>query len=373
MVSNAAEEESSAAGRRRTPHAVRRDAAHLDLSDRAGRRGLPPGARPAVGRRPQSRCRSSAASRWPSSSTPRRSSRSPRDGFEVFERALRFPLPVRQVRPGLRPGVQRRRDGERRLRHAARRVPVPQQGDRRRRCTTAGTRSCTSSRTCGSGTWSPWRWWDDLWLKESFATWASTSRSASGPPTRPSPGRVRQQLQDPGLPARSTSRRPIRSPPTSSIWRRSSTTSTRSPTPRARRCWSSWWPTSAGRPSCAGCAAYFAEHAYGNTSLADLLRRLEQASGRDLSPGPRSGWRPQGVNTLRLELAVDDQDVITSAVVEQQARSPAAYPAPAPDCCWAATPSTAISWNASTASRPTCPARVRRCPSWSAGSGRTRS
>ena len=46
-------------------------------------------------------------------------------------------LPVRQVRPGLRAGVQRRRDGERRLRHPARRVPVPQQGHRRLAATTA--------------------------------------------------------------------------------------------------------------------------------------------------------------------------------------------------------------------------------------------
>ena len=43
-----------------------------------------------------------------------------------------------------------------------------------------------------------------------------------------------------------------------------------------------------------GVRSYFAEHAYGNTSLADLLRRLEQASGRDLPRGPRSGWRPPG-------------------------------------------------------------------------------
>ena len=40
--------------------------------------------------------------------------------------AVRLPLPVREVRPALRPRVQRRGDGERRLRDAARRVPPPQ-------------------------------------------------------------------------------------------------------------------------------------------------------------------------------------------------------------------------------------------------------
>ncbi len=47
-------------------------------------------------------------------------------GFAFFEERLRLPVPVRQVRPALRAGVQHGRDGERRLRDAARRVPPPQ-------------------------------------------------------------------------------------------------------------------------------------------------------------------------------------------------------------------------------------------------------
>ena len=39
-------------------------------------------------------------------------------------------VPVRRLRTGLRAGVQRRRHGERRLRHDARRIPVPVPGDR---------------------------------------------------------------------------------------------------------------------------------------------------------------------------------------------------------------------------------------------------
>ena len=43
----------------------------------------------------------------------------------LLPRALRHPLPVRRVPPGLRPRVQRRRDGEPGLRHPARPVPLP--------------------------------------------------------------------------------------------------------------------------------------------------------------------------------------------------------------------------------------------------------
>ncbi len=77
-------------------------------------------------------------------------------GFDVFEPNFDFAVPVRQVRPGLRPRIQHGRDGERRLHHLARRpdLPVP---DHRRRPTRRGTtRSCTNWRTCGSATWSPW-------------------------------------------------------------------------------------------------------------------------------------------------------------------------------------------------------------------------
>ena len=56
----------------------------------------------------------------------------------------------------------------------------------------------------------------------------------------------------------------------------------------------------------AGIRDYFGEHAYGNTALADLLRSLERASGRDLSDWSAQWLETAGVNTLRLELAVDD-------------------------------------------------------------------
>jgi aminopeptidase N len=48
-----------------------------------------------------------------------------------------------------------------------------------------------------------------------------------------------------------------------------------------------------------GLRAYLADHAFGNTDLADLLRALEQASGRDLAAWSRSWLETTGPSTLR--------------------------------------------------------------------------
>ena len=48
-----------------------------------------------------------------------------------------------------------------------------------------------------------------------------------------------------------------------------------------------------------GLRAYLAEHAFGNTDLADLLRALEQASGRELQGWARSWLETTGPSTLR--------------------------------------------------------------------------
>ena len=49
----------------------------------------------------------------------------------------------------------------------------------------------------------------------------------------------------------------------------------------------------------AGLRAYLAEHAHGNTDLADLLRAVESSSGRDLSGWASSWLSTTGVSTLR--------------------------------------------------------------------------
>jgi aminopeptidase N len=66
-----------------------------------------------------------------------------------------------------------------------------------------------------------------------------------------------------------------------------------------------------------GLRAYFARHAWGNTTLDDLLVELEATSGRDLRSWSRLWLETAGVSTLRPLVEVDDRGRITSAAVEQ--------------------------------------------------------
>jgi len=52
---------------------------------------------------------------------------------------------------------------------------------------------------------------------------------------------------------------------------------------------------------------YFRQHAFGNTTLAELLRTLEQESGRDLSSWSAQWLASAGINSLRAEFTLDDK------------------------------------------------------------------
>lgn len=66
-----------------------------------------------------------------------------------------------------------------------------------------------------------------------------------------------------------------------------------------------------------GVRNYFAKHAWGNTELPDLLVELEEASGRDLHHFVRDWLEQAGVNTLRVDATVnDDGDYETFTVVQ---------------------------------------------------------
>ncbi|MFC3999237.1 aminopeptidase N [Nocardiopsis sediminis] len=69
----------------------------------------------------------------------------------------------------------------------------------------------------------------------------------------------------------------------------------------------------------AGVRAYFQRHAWGNTVLADLLRELEAASGRDLSTWSREWLETAGVNTMRADFEVGADGGFTSFAVLQEA------------------------------------------------------
>jgi aminopeptidase N len=163
------------------------------------------------------------------------------------------------------------------------------------------------------------RWWDDLWLKESFATWSATFA-------------VGEQAADPELAWAA-----FCSSAKTSAYRQDQLPSTH--------------PVAAdivdlnavelnfdqityakgaavlgqlvgyvGRDAfLAGVRDYFAAHAFGNTTLTDLLQSLERSSGRDLSRWSAQWLESAGVNTLRLQVVTGDHGTITSAVVEQTA------------------------------------------------------
>jgi aminopeptidase N len=70
-----------------------------------------------------------------------------------------------------------------------------------------------------------------------------------------------------------------------------------------------------------GLRAHFAKHAYGNATLADLLDALSTASGRDLSEWARVWLRTPQVSTLRPEVTLDADGRYASVDVIQTAPS----------------------------------------------------
>ncbi|WP_210480959.1 aminopeptidase N [Naasia sp. SYSU D00948] len=68
-----------------------------------------------------------------------------------------------------------------------------------------------------------------------------------------------------------------------------------------------------------GVAAYFTKHQFANTELRDLLVELEAASGRDLAAWSEKWLETAGVNTLRPEFELDEDGRFTSLAVTQTA------------------------------------------------------
>ncbi|MGH3595070.1 MAG: aminopeptidase N, partial [Mycobacterium sp.] len=74
----------------------------------------------------------------------------------------------------------------------------------------------------------------------------------------------------------------------------------------------------------AGLRDYFTTHAYDNATFDDLLAALEKASGRDLSDWGRQWLKTTGLNTLRADFDVDAAGRFTRFAVTQSGAEPGA-------------------------------------------------
>ena len=166
------------------------------------------------------------------------------------------------------------------------------------------------------------RWWDDLWLNESFAEWASHYANVNA--TRYDEAwttfcnlRKAWAYRQDQLP----STHPIATDMVDiETVRVNFDGITYAKGASALRQLVAWV---GDKEFLAGLRVYFAKHAWGNTTLEDLLAELSASSGRDLSAWSRES-RTAGVNTLHPEVAVDDEGRFTAVTVVQE---PPAVPA----------------------------------------------
>ncbi|HEU0189789.1 MAG TPA: aminopeptidase N [Mycobacterium sp.] len=73
-----------------------------------------------------------------------------------------------------------------------------------------------------------------------------------------------------------------------------------------------------------GLRDYFARHAFGNATFDDLLAALERASGRDLSGWGRQWLKTTGLNTLRADFDTDGDGKFTRFAITQSGAAPGA-------------------------------------------------
>jgi len=162
------------------------------------------------------------------------------------------------------------------------------------------------------------RWWDDLWLNESFATWAGTLAQAEA--TRwTSAWTTFAQLY------KSWAYRQDQLPSTHPIAAdipdiHAVEVNFDGITYAKGAAVLKQLVAYVGRENFLdGVRKYFGAHAWGNATLADLLSALERTSGRDLAAWSREWLQTAGVNTLRPSYSVDSDGRFTEFAVEQEA------------------------------------------------------
>src|SRR5665648_793516 len=171
------------------------------------------------------------------------------------------------------------------------------------------------------------RWWDDLWLNESFAEYVSTlataetTRWTSAWTTFSSMEKSWAYKQD-QLPSTHPIVADIRDLEDVEVNFDGITYAKGASVLKQLVSW-------VGQEEFfAGVRAYFARHAWGNTELRDLLVELERTSGRDLQAWSALWLERAGVTLLRPHMETDAHDIITAFEVLQEV--PAEHPVQRP-------------------------------------------
>jgi aminopeptidase N len=155
------------------------------------------------------------------------------------------------------------------------------------------------------------RWWDDLWLNEAFAEfacmWAAERATAYGDTA--ANNLVGDKL-DAYLADQGPSSHPIRQPVPTVADAESIFDSITYP--KGAAVLKQLMHFVGEETFCEGMSAYFDQHAWGNTTLDDLVGALEQASGRDLQPWRTAWLETAGVDRLGIERT--DEGLVLTAV-----------------------------------------------------------
>ncbi|HJU96954.1 MAG TPA: aminopeptidase N [Jiangellaceae bacterium] len=162
------------------------------------------------------------------------------------------------------------------------------------------------------------RWWDDLWLNESFATWASVLSQSEATRwteawTTFAVSEKLWALRQDQLPSTHPISADIRDLDDVQVNFDGITYAKGAAVLKQLVAW-------VGRDEfLAGVRAYFAEHAWSNTELSDLFAHLEKTSGRDLSAWGEQWLQTAGVNTLRPVVELDGKGAYTAVTILQSA------------------------------------------------------
>ncbi|MGH9189765.1 MAG: aminopeptidase N [Acidimicrobiales bacterium] len=162
------------------------------------------------------------------------------------------------------------------------------------------------------------RWWDDLWLNESFATYMATAALARATRftdswVRFASGTKAHAVMADQLPSTHPIFADIVDTDAVRLHFDGITYSKGASVLRQLVAW-------VGQDAFVeGVRRYFPRHQWANAELADFLGALEETSGRKLEPWSRLWLETAGVNTLRAEVEVADDGTFSSFAVRQEA------------------------------------------------------